>query len=146
MAPLDIFRRKGLLTGRVVVRGLPSLKMYSVSLAFFPVSNAASAPPFDGDPAADHYTDEAEVKEVEENREMPLSFRFEHPAGYYYLGVGVIAYFEREGRMFAQVERFFPMTRPCEIRSSAESQVTFALDWPKIPFEELGSHGVIKSR
>src|SRR5262249_19396662 len=40
-------------------------------------------------------------------------------------------------RSHRQVERFFPMTRPCEIRAGGEQQVKLAVSWPDIPFEEF---------
>src|SRR5882672_7231312 len=134
MAILDIFRKKGWVTGMVVVRGLPPHKMYSVSVTFFLVGSASTPPPFGGDPPADQYIDDESIKEANEPDDKPLRFRIQRPAGFYYLAVGVIAYLERDGKMFAQVERFFPMTSPCQIRPGVEQPVELAVTWPDIPF------------
>jgi hypothetical protein len=117
--------------------------MYSVSLSFFRVASASSQPPFNGDPPADAYIDAESVKEAEEHDEKPLRFRVERPAGFYYLAIGVIAYFEREGKLFAQVERFFPMTRPHQIQQKDTGPVELFISWPDIPFDELGSYGTV---
>ena len=86
-------------------------------------------------------TDTASVKEAEEPDDNHLRFSFQCTAGHYYLGVGVIVYFERDGKMFAQVERFFPMTAPCEVRGGGEQQIQLAVSWPDIPFDELHTYG-----
>lgn len=143
MGIFDIFKRKGTLKGEVVLRGLPPHKMYSVSVTFFPVTSAASPPPFGGDPPPERWTDDSSVKEAEEPDDKPLHFSFERVAGFYYLGVSVIAYLERDGKMFAQVEQFFPMSRPCEIRAGSEQQVQLPVAWPDIPFDELHTYGTV---
>jgi hypothetical protein len=143
VAIFDIFKKKGTLTGEVLLRGLPPHKMYSVAVTFFPVASASSPPPFDGDPPTDKWTDTASVKEAEEPDDKSLRFRFERVAGFYYLGVGVIAFLERGGKMFAQVERFFPMARPCQIQAGVEQQIQLAVAWPDIPFHELHSYGTV---
>jgi len=143
MAIFDIFKNKGAIVGDVLLRGLPAHKMYSVTLTFFPVGSASSPPPFDGDPPTDRWRDTASVKESEEPDDKPLYFRLERTAGYYYLGISVIAYLVRDGKMFAWVERFFPMSQPCEIRSGGEQQVQLSVSWPDIPFDELEHYGTI---
>ncbi len=143
MAIFDIFKKKGTLTGEVVLRGLPPHKMYSVTVTFFPVASAAAPAPFDGDPPTDRWTDTSSVKEAEEPDDKPLRFSFQRTAGHYYLGVSVIAFLERDGKMFAQVERFFPMTRPCEIRAGGEQQIQLPVSWPDIPFDELHTYGTV---
>jgi hypothetical protein len=142
MAILDIFRKKGWVTGTVAVHGLPPHKAYSLSVTFFPVGSASAPPPFGGDPSADQYPDNDEsVKGADEPDDKPLRFRAQRSAGFYYLAVGVIAYMERDGKMCAQVERFFPMTRPCQIQRDVEQQVELIVTWPDIPFDELHSYG-----
>lgn len=143
MAIFNIFKKKGALTGDVLLRGLPPQKMFSVTVTFFPVGSASSPPPFDGDPPTDKWTDTASVKEAEEPDDKPLRFRCERAAGYYYLGVGVIAFLERDGKMFAQVERFFPMNRPCEIQAGGEQQIQLPVSWPDISFDELHTYGTV---
>ena len=143
MAIFDIFKRKGTLKGEVVLHGLPQHKMYSVTVTFFSVASADSPPPFAGDPQPERWTDDGSVKEADEPDDKPLHFAIQRATGFYYLGVGVIAYLERDGRMFAQVERFFPMTRPCEIRAGGEQQIELAVSWPDIPFDELQTYGTV---
>ncbi len=143
MAILDIFKRKGTFAGEVVLRGLPPHKMYSVTVTFFPVASASSPPPFNGDPPADKWTATVAVKEAEDPDGKPLRFCFQRTPGYYYVGVGVIAFLERGGKMFAQVERFFPMTRPSEIQAGVEQHVQLAVAWPDIPFDDLHTYGTV---
>jgi hypothetical protein len=146
MAILDLFRRKGFLTGTVIVRGLPPHKAYSVSITTFRVPSASSPPPYGGDPPVDRYTNDEPVKEADEAEDKPLSFRLSRAEGSYFLGVGVIAYLDRDGKMFAQVERFLPMTRPCQVMSGCEHQVEVVVAWPAIPFEDLHAYGTIHPR
>ena len=117
--------------------------MYSATVTFFPVASASSPPPFAGDPPTDKWTDTASIKEAEEPDDKPLRFSFQRAIGHYYLGVGVIAFLDRGGKIFAQVERFFPMTRPCEIQAGVEHQVQLSASWPDIPFDELQTYGAV---
>ena|ERR1019366_233477 len=139
-------KRKGTLAGEILLHGLPPHEKYCVMLGFFPVALASSAPPFDINPRANQWLDTATVKEPEEPDDKPLRFRFQRASGYYYLRVSVIAFLRRDGKMYAQVERFFPMTRPCEIRAGVEQQVQLPIWWPDIPFDELGSYGTFHPR
>lgn len=143
MAIFNIFKKKGTVTGEILLHGLPPHKMYSVSVTLFPVNSASSQPPFEAAPPTDKWTDTEPVKEAEESDDKPLHFSFQRAVGHYYLGVSVIAFLERNGKMFAQVERFFPMSRPCEIQTGREQQVQLAVSWPDIPFEELHSYGTV---
>ena len=138
-----MFNRKGALAGEVTLRGLPPHKAYSVSIAFFPVPSDSSPPPFGGEPPAEKYTDEASIKGAEDPEDKPLRFQLQRTAGFYYLDVGVIAFLERDGKMYAQVERFFPMTSPIRIEAGATRQIHLSVDWPDIPFDELGAYGTI---
>jgi len=143
MTILSIFKRKGTLKGEVLLRGLPPHKMYCVTVILFPVASASSPVPFDGDPPTDSWTDEVSVKETDEPDDKPLYFCVERTAGHYYLGVSAIAFLERNGEWFAQVERFFPMTSPCEIPAGGEQQIQLPVSWPDIPFDEAHTYGVV---
>ena len=143
MGILDNFKRKGVVAGEVLLAGLPPHKMYSVSVTFFPVASASSAPPFAADPPVDEWRDTEPVKEAEEPDDKPLRFKCQRPAGHYYLGVGVIAYVEHGGKLFAQVERFFPMKQPCQVRPGSESGVSLSATWPDVPFESLFHYGTV---
>jgi len=143
MGILDVFSRKGVVAGEVSLTGLPRHKMYSVSVTFFPVASASSGPPFAGDPPVDEWRDTKPVKEAEEPDDKLLRFKIRRPAGHYYLGLSVIAYIERAGKLFAQVERFFPMTQPCQVRPGMEGNITLSASWPDVPFESLSHYGTV---
>jgi hypothetical protein len=143
MGIFDIFSRKGAVAGGVSLIGLPPHKMYSVSVTFFPVASASSEPPFAADPPVAEWRDTESVKEAEEPDDKPLRFKCQRPAGHYYLGVGVIAYMERGGKLFAQVERFFPMKQPHHIQPGLEGNITLSATWPVVPFESLSHYGTV---
>jgi hypothetical protein len=143
MSILNIHKRKGTLAGAVTLRGLPTHKAYSVSIAFFPVPSDSSPPPFGGEPPAENYTDVVCIKDAEDTEDKPLQFQLRRPSGFYYLGVSVIAFIERDGKMYAQVERFFPMASPIRIEAGATQKIHLTVDWPDIPFDELGYYGTI---
>jgi hypothetical protein len=143
MSLLNFFKRNGIIAGQVTIHGLPPHEFFSASVAFFPVASASSPPPFGGVPPADQYTDEARIKENEAPEDQPLRFQFERSAGFYYLDVGVIAFFRRDGKMFAQVERFFPLPAPVHLKPGSTRQVDLTVTWPDIPFEELGYYGTV---
>jgi hypothetical protein len=146
MAKFGIFKRKGTLSGEIVLRGLPPHKMYSVTVTFFPVASTSAPPPFSGDPPPDQWKDTAPVKQAEEPDDKPLNFSLQRAVGHYYVGVGVIAFLVRDGKLFAQVERFFPMARPCELRAGTEQRVQLAVSWPDIPFDELHTYGAVQPK
>jgi len=143
MAIFDIFKKKGAIAGEIVLRGLPPHKSYSASVTFFPVASATSPAPFNGDPPVHAWTNTESVKEESEPDDKPLHFRFQRASGFYFLGVGVIAYLERGGKMFAQVERFFPMIRPSRVQAGIEERVELMVNWSEIPFDELQTYGAI---
>jgi hypothetical protein len=122
MPIFDIFKREATLRGEVLLRDLPPHKMYCVSVTFFPVASANSPVPFDGDPPIDNWTNGVWVKETDEPDDKPLHFCVERTAGHYYLGISAIVFLDRNGEWFAQVERFLPMTSPCEIPAGGEQQ------------------------
>jgi hypothetical protein len=123
MGIFDRFKKKGTVSGEVVVRGLPPHKNYCVTITFFRVGGVSSPSPFDGDPPASEWIDTESVKEAEEPDDKPLRLSFQRTTGHYYIGVSAIAFMVHEGKLFAQVKRFFPMARPCEIRSGNDQQV-----------------------
>lgn len=146
MAIFDIFRGKGWLGGKVAIRGLPAHERFSVSVAFFRVGSASAQPPYGGNPPPEKYADGESIKEAEEPEDKPLEFRVQRPVGYYYVAVGIIAYLKREGKMYAQVERFFPMAKPCRIERGREATVALEVTWPDLPLEALGSYGTVRPR
>lgn len=140
------FHGKGVLKGEVRIENLPENKMYSVSLSLFRVSGPEAPTPYGGDPPGDAYTDEIGIKEAEEPKDSKLTFEVRRPRGYYHVDVGVIAFIEREGKIYAQVEHFFPLSKPCHIRSGSVENVKLNVTWPAIPFEDLGYYGSIHPR
>jgi hypothetical protein len=143
MAIFDVFKRKGTINGEIVLHGLPAHKMFNVTVTFFSVDTNSTPPPFNGDPPVESWTDTSSVKETEDPDDKPLRFSVRHVTGHYYIGVSVIAFIERDGKMFAQVERFFPMTQACEITAGARREIQLVVNWPDIPFDLLGSYGTI---
>jgi hypothetical protein len=144
MGIFSLFKQKGIVAGEVVLRGVPQHEMYSVSLGLFRVSSAESPVLTDSTTPAGEWTDNQSVKESQEPDDKPLRFRFERPAGFYYLAISAIVYMRRNGKMFAQVERFFPMTQPCSITAGTVPEIRLEAVWPDIPLEELGSYGVFR--
>ena len=144
MVFFDFLKKKGAVNGVVVIHGLPTHEMYSVSLTAFKVASAESPPPFNGDPPIEEWENsDYSVKEAEEPDDKPLHFSFETSPGFYYFGVGVIAFISKNDKMFAQVERFFPMTQPIHIQVAASKPLELVASWPDIPFEELSSYGTM---
>lgn len=143
IAILDILRRKGRVAGEVTIRRLPLHETYSVNLTLFRVPDAVSPPPFGGEPPASEYTDEVSVKAATEPEEKQLQFNILKPPGFYYVDVGIIAFIKCKGKMYAQVEHFMPMARPCEIKCGGLHPVDLIVDWPMTPVDELGSYCVI---
>ena len=140
MRILDLFRKKGVVAGRVVLHGLPPHKMFSASVSVFRVASATSRPPFGGNPPAHQLKDTVALKSDEEPEDKPLQFRLERSVGFYHLAVSVIAYIERDDKLLAWVERFFPMTQPCEINPEAEQQVELAVEWPNLALDQLSTY------
>ena len=139
----NIFRRKGYLEGGVIIRGFPAHKTYIVSVTTFRVPHASSPRPFDGKPPASEYREQVWVKDKNDPEDKPLRFHIGRSAGFYYLDVGVIAFIECGGKMYAQLEHFMPMTKACRITSGEVYQVDLVVDWPMMPVDELGSYGVM---
>ena len=143
MALLDVFRRTGIISGELVLVGMPQCKMFSATVHFFSVRSGMDPLPYDGNPPPSAYRDEFSVREAEDPSDKPLRFSIRKPAGFYHIDVGVIAYREVDGKMFAQVEHFFPLERPCEVSAGEEKTVVLQVRWPDVPLEELHHHGTI---
>jgi hypothetical protein len=143
MAWLDAFRRKGRLSGTVAIHGLPECVGLSVTVNPFRVSHAAAPQPYGGAPPGSAYTDEISIREDQDPADKPLVFAVERPVGYYYLDVGVIAYREVHGKLYAHVEHFFPHPTPCEVVADGECVVQLSVHWPSTPIEELPRYGTM---
>jgi hypothetical protein len=137
------------LSGQIAIGKLPPHFGLSVSVAFFPVADADTPKPLDGDPPVEAIVDcpniledvDLNVERMDESRLVP--YQFERPSGYYYIQIRAILYRKENGRVFAQKEDFFFGRRPLPLIQDLES-VTLPVDWPSIPLEELGSYGTIK--
>ena len=143
MALLDVFRPKGILTGELLLVGMPDCKMLSATIHFFSARTGSDPLPYDGNLPPSAYHDEFSVREAEDPSDKPLRFRVRKAAGFYHIDVGVIAYREVNGRMFAQVEHFFPLERPCEINAGKEKTVVLQVRWPDVPLAELHHYGTM---
>ena len=144
MGIFGFLNRKGTLTGDIVLRGLPQHLMSDVSVGFFRVSSASTPALSNDDTTPDSWPDVASIRESSDPKDKPLSFCLERPPGFYYLAISAILYMRRDGKMFAQVERFFPMTQPCEIKAGATQEIRLEARWPDIPLEDLNSYGVFR--
>jgi hypothetical protein len=135
--------------GLVEIDKLPPHFGLTVSLAFFPVSDADAPAPYNGDPPADAVTDCPELySEVDldtESRESTraIPFSLERPTGHYYLQLRTLLYRKQEGKVFAQAEQFFFGRRPLALLNDLPS-VTLPVEWPSIPLDELGHYGTIE--
>ena len=143
MGLLDIFRSKGTLVGDLALSDLPECKMLSVTVHLFAARSASDPLPYEGNPPPPAYRNEISVREAHDPIHKPLRFSVKKTAGFYHIDVGVIAYREANGRMYAQVEHFFPFERPCEITAGQTRAVQLRVRWPAIPLEELGVYGTI---
>jgi hypothetical protein len=146
MALLDFFRSKGRLSGTVILIDLPECAMLSVNIHPFRVSEPSAPLPYSGEPPGSAYTCEISVREAEQALDKPLTFSVDWPVGYYHLDVGVIAYREVEGKMYAHVEHFFPLPRPCQVVAGKECSVHLSVRWPSTPIDQLPRYGTVNPR
>ena len=124
------FRKKGSINGTVSIDNMPETKKFSVSVSFFPVENELSNPPVGLESSARENRDSINIKNYKEEIESPFPFKAERKSGYYYLDIRVIAYLERDGKLCAQVEHFFPLEKPINIDSKNEVIVDLNPIWP----------------
>jgi len=137
----------GNVVGKVVITNLPPRRGVIVSLAFFQVPGADSPAPYDGDPAGDRVTDQAELlndvhlEHARADASLEQEFEVDRPEGFYYLQVRVILVRTQGGKTFAQAEQFFFGRRclvvPCD-------GVTLPVVWPDTPLEELHRYGTVQ--
>lgn len=140
---LDFQKRKGVLYGSVTIDGLPEIKMYSVSVSLFSAENEQSPLPYGGVPPSDKYTDTVYIKEADESLDKAIRFELDRKAGFYHLDVGVIAYIENGGKLYAQVEHFFPLECPVKVEPGVKVEINLRPVWPDTPFEDLGYYGTV---
>jgi hypothetical protein len=138
MGILDLIRPKGSITAEVTIDGLPPHWALVVSALSLRVSSAAIPPITDV-----HKFKSDCVKEREAQGVWPLRFVLCRRAGFYYVGLSVIAFRTDGGKSYAQVERFFPMSSPCRLESRSDQRVVLNVRWPDIPLSELGSYGTV---
>jgi hypothetical protein len=143
MSLFDVFRPKGTLTGELVLADMPECKMLSATVHFFQARTRLDSLPYEGNPPPTAYHNEVSIREAEDPSDKPLRFSVSKAAGFYHIDVGVIAYREVNGRMFAQVEHFFPLEHPCEIQAGEERMVVLRVRWPNVPLEELHHYGTV---
>jgi hypothetical protein len=110
----------------------------------FEVSSIDSPVPYEGLPPSEAYTEQVSIKEAADPAKGVLNFNLTRPSGFYYLDIGVIAYFEAQEKVYAQVEHFFPLVKATEVQRNSECQVALRPEWPNIPMEDLGTYGTIR--
>ena len=139
------------LSGKISFSNLPLHRGLSVSLAFFEVDNMDSNPPYNGDPPADAVTDsqdlynDVDLETESEITALDIPFSVEHIPGYFYIQIRTILYRKEQGRLFAQAEQFFYGKRPLPLLENILS-ITFPIEWPSIPLDELGVYGKIEPK
>jgi hypothetical protein len=129
MGLLLFFKRKGVVTGELVIRGLPPEAIFSVSIAYIAVESVPPWLPIN--PSLGLWRDSEPIKELDESGDRPIWFKsLPHPPGYYFLGVHVTAHLVSKDRIVdSQSERFFPMDRPCHIRRGFAERVELGVTW-----------------
>jgi hypothetical protein len=58
--------------------------------------------------------------------------------------VTYIAFFVRDGKWIAQLERFFPNKVPVQVKKGRETLTELKFWWPDIPLEDMGSYGFFR--
>jgi len=137
MAFFDMFTRSGWLSGSITVMHLPPHLFYSVSIELFRVRDESSPLPSGGHPSVEECFDSTPIKSFTEPDDKPLRFRERRPAGFYHLRVSLIVVMDRSGRKYAQVERFFPLPRPCHCQARVEAPGDVSITWSDVPLESL---------
>src|SRR3712207_1971313 len=99
MAILDLIRPKGSITAEVTIEGLPPHWALVVNALSLRVPTAATPPITDP-----HRFEWECVKKQEADEIWPLRFVLLRHAGFYYVGLSVIAFRDDDGKSFAQVE------------------------------------------
>lgn len=84
------------------------------------------------------------IKSHEDNEIWPIHFALRKPAGFYHVGFSVIAFMKREGKTYAQVERFLTTLRPHHTAERDLNRIQFCVDWPDVPTKKLGTYGTIR--
>ena len=138
MGILDLIRPKGSITAEVRIDGLPPHWALIVDALSLRVPSAVTPPITDP-----HRFESDCVKQEEAREEWPLRFVLRRPAGFYYVGLSVIAFRNENGKSYAQVERFYPMSSPCRLEAKAEERLVLNVRWPDIPLAELESYGTV---
>ena len=139
------------LSGKISFSNLPPHRGLSVSLAFFEVDDMDSDPPYNGDPPADAVTDSQDLyNKVDLETEsaitaLDIPFSIEHAPGHFYIQIRTILYRKEQGKFFAQAEQFFYGGRPLPLLEDIPS-ITFPVEWPSIPLDELGIYGKIEPK
>jgi hypothetical protein len=133
-------------SGRITIEDLPTSHIGClVTFALFRVAGADSEAPFDGDPPPEKYVDVIKLRENDKAPITgPLEFSVERPAGYYYLGIRLIPLYERDGRMVAEVQTFFPLQKPFVLPSANDAKLLIRISWRPIPKENLVDLAVVE--
>jgi hypothetical protein len=138
MGLLNAFRSDGTLVCDAVIHGLPP-RLDLIVNALVLRAPSANAPTVQDA----HAYESVCVKDKGVAEVWPLRFTIRRPPGFYYVALSVIAVQRRDGKVYAQVERFFPMASPCRLLGRTESSVTLDVTWPDIPLDQLGTYGTV---
>jgi hypothetical protein len=139
----------GNLEGKISIAGLPPNFGYILSLALFRVTTPEDPPPYGGDPAPDIEGETHPVaKTVDLNREiqeskLEESFSLQQEPGFYYAQVRVVLFRRKEGRVLAQSEQFFFKKRPLPVAVESVGRMTFPVEWPAVPLEDLHHYSTL---
>jgi len=131
--PLRRLADQGTVTGKLVIENLPAQKQYAVSLHLFPAANGYSEPPYGDKPPADAFPREIVVKTAQDSEDAPLVFRSQEKPGFYHPCVSIHSIQEAGGKQSSQVQRFFPMDRPVQIKAFQERSLLLKATWQDTP-------------
>ena len=138
------------LSGTVLISRLPPNHGLIVNVCFFAVAGPDAPAPYAGDPPAEAATDCEKIfervdPETESNDStVEISLSVERTGGYYYAQVRVILFQRKEGKMFAQAEQFFFGKQPVVLGQEPQTNVTFPVEWPRVPLENLHHYGTVR--
>ena len=137
------------MSGQISFTNLPPHCGISVSLAFFEVEGPDSEPPHAGEPpihaindCPELYNDDVDLDRelIQPSRDIPFSI--EHRTGHFYIQLRTILFRKHNEKVLAQAEQFFFGRRPLTLLHDMPS-VTFPIEWPSTPVEELEHYGSV---
>lgn len=141
MGLLDFVRPEGWLSGHVTIHGIPTNFGIVVNLLVRRGKRIEETAPSNA-----QLYEVICVKEREHPDAWPLHFAIARPRGIYHVGLSCIVFQDRGGKLYAQVERFFPIPKPQPTGAREADAIRMSAQWPKTPVEQLGSYGTVCPR